>query len=69
MNPERVIFVANLIAICICRSFPFRHKTYGRRVFKLFMQDELLRFDYSQFTGICTIISFYIKHVFNQTLI
>ncbi len=28
---------------CVCLSFIFRHKFYGRRVFKRIMQDDLLR--------------------------
>jgi len=39
-----VIFCGWPYCICLCWSFPFKCKIYGRRVFKWITQGDLLRF-------------------------
>ncbi len=50
--------------ICICRSFPFRRKMYGRRVFKWITQCDLQKFALVKLLAFAPL--FYIKkHLLN----
>ncbi len=51
--------------ICICRSFPFRHKSYGRRVFKWITQRVLLTFALVKLLAVAPLFNAPKKHVLN----
>ncbi len=51
--------------ICICRSFPFRRKSYGRSVFKWIMQRDLLTFALVKLLAFALLFNAQKKHVLN----
>ncbi len=66
---DTVIFCAWPYLLCICWSFPFRRKIYGRRVLKLITQRDLLTFALVKLLVFAALFKAPKKHVLKQAVI